>query len=127
MYEGRLHFANSALRIYGRVPIHQDGSATGEIEIVGRALSAATIFDDLVMDWEGNAWVATHPNAVTQITSQGKQRNFTGGEVEMHNPTWVAWGRGSRWKRRRHCMSRLTVCQRRVSLSERRLFLSILA
>lgn len=95
MYEGRLHFANSALRIYGRVPIHQDGSASGEIEIVGRALSAATIFDDLVMDWEGNAWVATHPNAVTQITSQGKQRNFTGGEVEMHNPTSVAWGRGS--------------------------------
>lgn len=95
MYEERLHFANSALRIYGRAPIHQNGTASGEIEIIGRAQSAATVFDDLVMDWEGNAWIATHPNAVTEITSQGKQRNFTGGEVEMYNPTSLAWGRGS--------------------------------
>lgn len=95
MYEGRLHFANSALRIYGRVPLAMDGSALGEIEIIARASSASTIFDDISMDWQGSAWVATHPNAVTQITAQGKQRNFTGGDVEMNNPTSVVWGRGS--------------------------------
>ena len=95
MFDEKLHFANSALRIYGRVPILEDGTASGEIEILGRALPAVTAFDDVVLDWEGNGWIATHPNAVTEITPEGKQRNFTGTDVEMLNPTSIVWGRGS--------------------------------
>lgn len=95
MYEGSIHFANSALRIYGQVPIYEDGSPSAEIEIIGRAVPGAVAFDDLVLDWEGNAWIATHPNVVTQITLSGKQRNFTGGDTELANPTSIVWGRGS--------------------------------
>ena len=94
-YDGKLYFANSALRIYGRVPIDERGAASGEIEILGRAVPEALAFDDLVIDWEGNAYIATHPNVVTEITLEGKQRNFTGTDMEMANPTSITWGRGS--------------------------------
>lgn len=54
-------------------------------------------WDDFEMDWEGDAWVATHPAALTEVTVEGKMRNTTGdGTVSMANPTSARFGRGSK-------------------------------
>ena len=97
-YGERLYFLNSALGIYGRIPITNNGSRAGEVEILARAGPAVTTFDDIAMDWEGNSWIATHPNALTEITVEGKQRNITANsnDVGMKQPTSARFGRGSK-------------------------------
>ena len=97
-FGGMLYFLNSAQGSYGRVPITDDGSATGEVEILGRLDVPTAKYDDFAMDWEGNAWVATHPNALSQVTVEGRQRNVTGDSdtVTMTQPTSAEFGRGSK-------------------------------
>ena len=93
-----LYFLNSAQGSYGRVPISSDGSATGEVEVIAR-IDVPARFDDFDIDWAGNAWVATHPDVVTQVSVEGIQRNFTGDNggaaLEMTQPTSARFGRGS--------------------------------
>lgn len=98
IFGGKLYFLNSAQVSYGRVPISDDGSAAGEVEILARVEVPSARYDDFDMDWEGNAWVATHPNALTEVTIEGKQRNITGdGNImEMTQPTSATFGRGSK-------------------------------
>ena len=50
------------------------------------------LWDDFDLDWEGNAWVATHAEGVYEVTVEGKQRNITGIVV----PTSARFGRGSK-------------------------------
>ncbi|KAL2047430.1 hypothetical protein ABVK25_011538 [Lepraria finkii] len=96
-YDGHLYYLNSAQMTYGRVPLNVDGrGVAGEVQILARTHLPA-IFDDFDMDWEGNAWVATHSNMLGQITVEGKQRNMTGsGNTELVEPTSVQFGRGSK-------------------------------
>ena len=96
-YEEKLYFVNSAQRLYGRVAIDKTGNATAEPEILARAGEGVFAWDDLAIDWEGNGWIATHLNMVTEVTVGGKQRNITAGDdrSEIVHPTSIVWGRGS--------------------------------
>lgn len=97
-FRGSLYFLNSAQGSYGRVPISSDGSATGEVEVIARVNVPEVVVDDFDMDWAGNAWIATHPNVVTQVSVEGIQRNFTGDNrgaaIELSPPTSARFGRG---------------------------------
>ena len=98
-FRGSVYFLNSALGSYGRVPVSSDGSPTGEVEVIARVDVPAVVVDDFDIDWAGNAWIATHPNVVTQVSPEGIQRNFTGDNggngIEMSQPTSARFGRGS--------------------------------
>ena len=96
-YEGHLYFVNSAQQIYGRLSIDKTGNATSEPTILARAPPGVFAWDDIALDWEGNGWIATHANMVTEVTVGGKMRNFTGTDdkTEMLQPTSLIWGRGS--------------------------------
>lgn len=98
-FKNSLYFLNSAQGSYGRVPISSDGSATGEVDIIARVEIPRARVDDFDMDWAGNAWIATHPDVVTQVSVEGNQRNFTGDTggagLEISQPTSARFGRGS--------------------------------
>ena len=96
-YEEHLYFVNSAQQIYGRLSIDRTGNPTSQPSIIARAGHGALAWDDVAIDWEGNGWIATHANMVTEVTVGGKQRNFTGADeqTDMKQPTSVVWGRGS--------------------------------
>ena len=96
-YEGALYFVNSAQQIYGRLSIDDTGNPTSEPQILARAGPGIFAWDDIAIDWEGNGWIATHANMVTEVTVGGKQRNFTGDDdkSDMKQPTSIIWGRGS--------------------------------
>ncbi|MCJ1282141.1 hypothetical protein MMC26_001464, partial [Xylographa opegraphella] len=96
-FDGHLYFLNSAQGVYGRVPLNDDGSAAGEVQVVART-NLPAIYDDFDLDWEGNAWIATHANMLNEITIQGKQRNITADSrnTEMTEPTSAQFGRGSK-------------------------------
>ena len=92
-HEGMLYFTNSAQRSYGRVSIADDGSATGEVEILATAPSV--IFDDFALDREANAWITAHPNEVIEVTTKGIQRNIiANSSIEFLQPTAASFGRG---------------------------------
>ncbi|MCJ1264524.1 hypothetical protein MMC22_004396 [Lobaria immixta] len=70
-YDEKIYFSNSAQR-----------------------LPLFTGWDDFAIDWAGSGWLATHANAVTQVTLGGRQRNFTG-IPDMLQPKSLVFGRGS--------------------------------
>ena len=95
IFEKKLYFINSGQETYGRIRLHHDASAAGEVELLAR--QKIGIWDDFDIDWEGNAWVATHRGQVTEITLEGRQRNMTLCEdFEMLDPTSARFGRGSK-------------------------------
>lgn len=97
IFQKKLYFFNSAQGTYGRVPLHDDGSAAGEVEILARIALPQHIWDDFDMDWEGNAWVATHRGDLMEITVEGRQRNTTVCTgIDMLDPTSARFGRGSK-------------------------------
>lgn len=91
-HDQKIHFSNSAQRLYGSIAIDETGGATGEPEIIAGASPAVKTWDDLAIDWEGNGWIATHANGVTEVTLSGKQRNVTSDQI--HQPTSLIFGRG---------------------------------
>ncbi|MDI1488669.1 MAG: hypothetical protein OHK93_007945 [Ramalina farinacea] len=95
-YSGSVYFFNSGQGTYGRVPVTYDGEWAGEVQILAR-IDTDGSWDDFDMDWEGNAWVATHQAALMEVTVEGKMRNTTGdGTFSMANPTSARFGRGSK-------------------------------
>lgn len=66
-YNGTLSFTKPAQQLYGRIPINSTGRATAEPEIIARPSSAEQAWDDFAMEWEGSSWLASHPNAVTDV------------------------------------------------------------
>lgn len=96
-HNGKIHFINSAWSIYGTVPIDEFGNASDSPTIVATATDQVRAWDDLVIGWEGEAFIAAHTNSVTEVTSSGRQRNFTSPDPKapMVQPTSLAWGRGS--------------------------------
>ena len=95
---GSLFFSNSAQGTFGRVPISNNGSATGQVEIIARLDVPQVEYDDFDIDWAGTAWVATHPNSLNEVSFEGAQRNFTGKDagIELKQPTAARFGRGSK-------------------------------
>lgn len=89
---GYIYFFNSAQGSYGRVPIDDNVTVTGEVQILSRVDQPGQLWDDFDLDWEGNAWVATHAEGVYEVTVEGKQRNITG----IVEPTSARFGRGSK-------------------------------
>ena len=95
-FSGSVYFFNSGQGTYGRVPVTYDGEWAGEVQILAR-IDTDGSWDDFDMDWEGNAWVATHAGALMEVTVDGKMRNTTGdGTFSMANPTSARFGRGSK-------------------------------
>ncbi|KAK5945560.1 hypothetical protein PMZ80_002765 [Knufia obscura] len=88
-----LYFTNSAQMIFGRVPIDlQSGKAVGAIEIVAKGPAAGATFDDF--DFKpstGDAWIASQPTNVWQVTQQG-QVNLAVNSTELLGPTATAFG-----------------------------------
>ena len=94
-FEQKLYFINSGQETYGRVPLYHNASASGEVQLLGRQKQG--IWDDFDLDWEGNAWVATHRGDLTEVTVEGRHRNMTACEgVKMLDPTSARFGRGSK-------------------------------
>ena len=97
-YDNDMYFINSAQRTYGRVPLNQDGSAAGKIQILQRAPADVEAYDDLNMDWKGSIWVATHPDVVSEISLQGTTQSYTasGNGAELAQPTSIRLGRSDK-------------------------------
>ena len=93
-YDEKIYFSNSAQRLYASISIDNTGGATAEPEVIARSLPAVQAWDDFAIDWAGSGWLATHANAVTQVTLGGRQRNFTG-IPDMLQPKSLVFGRGS--------------------------------
>ena len=100
IFQKKLYFFNSAQASYGRISLHDDGSAAGEVEILAR-IELKGIWDDFDMDWEGNAWVATHRGDLMEVAVDGRQRNTTINTkgcngLQMLDPTSARFGKGSK-------------------------------
>lgn len=96
-FERMLYFTNSARGTYGRVSVTDDGSAAGEVQILGQVDVPAVLYDDFDIDREGNAWITTHPDSLLEVTAAGIQRNVTGEDdiADLIQPTSARFGRGS--------------------------------
>ena len=97
--DGRtLYFTNSAQGFLARVPLTPAGDADGDVEIVSRTPEGRAAFDDFALDGEGNAWVATHHDALTKVSlKDGEQQvvvEKAGNAPWMQSPTSAAFGRG---------------------------------
>lgn len=94
-----LYFTNSAQDIYGRVPITLNGAQNGPVEIISSPQSPELTYDDVAIENQGGAWIATHPANVVKVESDGSQRTWN--SSLLLNPTSAAFGRGSVGERKR--------------------------
>ncbi|KAH8586850.1 hypothetical protein B0O99DRAFT_602172 [Bisporella sp. PMI_857] len=89
---GWLYFTNSAQGIFGRVPINSQGEKTGAVEVLSN-VPAGIIYDDFALN-AGEGWIASHPNEVVQVKTDGSQSVVTNTTLLL-NPTSAQFGRGS--------------------------------
>ncbi|CAG8981932.1 hypothetical protein HYALB_00013890, partial [Hymenoscyphus albidus] len=86
-----LYFTNSAQGLFGRVPISRGGEKTGDVQVLARPMREGLVYDDIAVDGEGNAWIATHPVDVVRIRGlegKGGIKQETWGDSEvLLNPT----------------------------------------
>ncbi|KAF2758724.1 calcium-dependent phosphotriesterase [Pseudovirgaria hyperparasitica] len=95
------YFVNSFGGFFGRVAIHANGTARGDVEkLVGFEVGPMSVWDDFATDGKGVFWIASHPNTVVKV---GKGRDGWVSEVVAETgdkgdigPTSVAFGRGRR-------------------------------
>lgn len=81
-----LYFTNTFTTPFlGRIPIHADGTAAREVEVIVAHAPDDLEADDFALDWEGNAWVTTDSgNSIFKIDIQeGKLAKVIGGEDEQ--------------------------------------------
>lgn len=93
--EGYLYFTNSAQGIFGRVPIDNEGSKIGAVEIIA-TVPSGVVYDDFALDTSGKTWIASHPNEVVMVQPDGSQQVITDTTLLL-NPTNSVFGRGN-WK-----------------------------
>ncbi|KAI1736607.1 hypothetical protein F4680DRAFT_451696 [Xylaria scruposa] len=76
-----LYFTNSAQKTFGRFHIDENGSNTGDVEILACLddMPDGVSYGDFGFDSAGNAFVAVHPSSVHKITPEGAQSIFAGG------------------------------------------------
>jgi hypothetical protein len=91
-----VYFTNSGQGTFARVKINDDGSKTGDIEIVARLTREPPrmghAFDDFTLDFAGNAYATLNNNEIVKITPDGTQTTFAGGNdsTVFRNPTSAA-------------------------------------
>jgi hypothetical protein len=98
-----LYFANSAKGLFGRIPVHPDGSMAGAAEIIttlagGTSIGHAYDDFDIHLDCDGQAfaYVATHSNMVYKINvDTGEADIYVGGgdSTLLKNPTSLAFAK----------------------------------
>ncbi|KAI0859450.1 hypothetical protein F4860DRAFT_515874 [Xylaria cubensis] len=76
-----LYFTNSAQKTFGRFRIDENGTDTGDVEILACLddMPDSVSYGDFGFDSAGNAFVAVHPSSVHKITPEGAQSIFAGG------------------------------------------------
>ncbi|KAI0403954.1 hypothetical protein F4802DRAFT_598575 [Xylaria palmicola] len=80
--DGYLYFTNAARITFGRFPIDENGTNTGDVEILAcldDMPDESAAYGDFSFDSEGNAFVAVHPSSIHRITPDGAQSVFAGG------------------------------------------------
>ena len=93
-----LYFTNSALGVFGRIPLRLDYSILGTIEEVTTLKETEGKYDDFAIDKYGNGVLPIKPAAVDIVNpSSGEQTTIINGTTsDMSGPTSVVFGRGSR-------------------------------
>lgn len=91
-----LYFTNSAQGIFGKVPIADDGTATGVVTKLTSPLSSSFKYDDFAFDANGNAYITNHPDTITIVSPSESQVIMAGHNSAFDGPTSAAFGRGSR-------------------------------
>ncbi|KAJ5804168.1 uncharacterized protein N7518_000471 [Penicillium psychrosexuale] len=80
---GNVYFTNSALNIFARVAVSEDGETFGRIQVIAQLVREAgdtdSDWDDFAIDASGNAYVAQPSNAIAKITPDGTQSVVAGG------------------------------------------------
>ncbi|KAH8831004.1 hypothetical protein DL96DRAFT_1460644 [Flagelloscypha sp. PMI_526] len=93
-----LYFANSAIGIFGKVPLTPTGESAGPATTIAHIPSGGnfTAYDDFALDAEGNAWIALQADALVVVTPSGMQQVVLGGDGSMTlaTPTSATFGRG---------------------------------
>lgn len=74
---------------------------TGEVAILARIDPPSELVDDFDLDWECNAWIATHAEEVYEVTVEDKRRNVRGIMESMP----ARFGRGSKEQEKTLCLS----------------------
>ena len=100
VHGGYMYFSNSAQRIFGRIPIAQNGDRTGEAEYfttIPDDVVAGQADDDFDLDEAGALWVTRHPDSLVKITpgtwAQSVVINADSHGVKLNNPTATALDR----------------------------------
>jgi sugar lactone lactonase YvrE len=94
-YGDDLYFTNSVQRLYGSIPIDGNGFATGPVnKLLTLNGFQSDAYDDFAMDRQGNAFIATHPNAVFKVSREGRLIGLLSSEL-LVQPTSATLGRGS--------------------------------
>ena len=96
MHGSLLYFTNSAKGTYGRIRINADGTAAGDAVVLATRPLSSGIWDDFDRHLQGDAWIATHPNSITEVASGGVQTSVSGGGATFVQPTSARFGRGAR-------------------------------
>lgn len=88
------YFTNSAKGIYGRNSINADGTTAGNAVVLAQA--SYGVWDAFDRDFQGDAWITTHPNLMNEVANGGAQRNISGGAGSFVQPSSARFGRGAR-------------------------------
>ena len=98
--DGYMYFSNSAKRIFGRIPIAQNGDRTGDTEYfstIPEDVVARQADDDFDVDESGALWVARHPDSLVKITPGTWAQSVVIGPdshgVRLYSPTATALDR----------------------------------
>ena len=90
--DGTLYFTNSGASALYRLPIHEDGTAAGNVSVVASGLA---ICDDFILNRKGDAFVALHgPGELVEVTPRGMKKVLVGNStITLPAPSAVKFGR----------------------------------
>ena len=91
--DGTLYFTNSALSLYGKVCITDEGTATGPAVKIVSDIPGGNIYDDFALDSKGNAFIANHPDAITKVNYCGSQYTIANSSMYVQ-PTSAIFAKG---------------------------------
>lgn len=86
-----LYFTNSALGIFGKVPITSTGVATGAVSIIANA-SAGSSYDDFALDQFGSALITTHPYSIVKVVPAVGVQVTIANQTSIIQPTAAIFG-----------------------------------
>ena len=87
-----LYFTNSAQGTFSRIPIDDNGHATGAATILATSATGDD-YDDFAIDSSSNSWVTVHPDILTEVTEAGKQTTIVN-STTLLQPTSAIFATG---------------------------------